>query len=352
MGIIHIFNPEHDLALAYGKEGFTPPAAAMSMRKGLGFIPAFWATEGDMVLVDDVEVAEREARRFACHLPKVVFCEGKHLGLLARGWQGQLQVEPWGWDASLRHTLLKAGFDEELLPSKEQVDKVRKLSHRNSTVALLDCLVRDLPATIGERKEARSMEEAWQWMERWGRAVVKAPWSSSGRGVRFVENLEDPNLASFVRNVILRQGSIIVEPLYDKVMDFAMEFHAYGGKKAVFAGLSLFHTNRGAYLGNSLAPEEEKWGVLRRETGSDDVLALVPALESLLGRMCDTYTGPIGVDMMVVEKEGTRYVHPCGEVNVRRTMGMAAISVAKRTKGCFKTMAVECRNVECRLVLT
>ena len=102
MAIFHLFNPEHDLALAYGKEGFTPPAAARNLRKGLGFLPAFWADEGDWVVVDDVEEAERQASRFATLLPKVNFCQWKQLGQIARGTDGKPLIDPWGWNHSLR----------------------------------------------------------------------------------------------------------------------------------------------------------------------------------------------------------------------------------------------------------
>ena len=54
---LHIFNPEHDIALAANQECFTAPHAGRRLRTDLGFIPAFWASEGDMVLVDDVEAA-------------------------------------------------------------------------------------------------------------------------------------------------------------------------------------------------------------------------------------------------------------------------------------------------------
>ena len=351
MALFHIFNPEHDLALAYGKEGFTPPAAARNLRRGLGFLPAFWADDGDWVVVDDVEEAERQASRFSTLLPKVNFCHWKQLEQIARCMDGKPLFDPWGWNLSLRHALLRVGFDEGALPSREQLEWVRNLSHRRTTINLLETLVRSVPAAIGKRKEAKDLDEVWKWMERWGRIVVKAPWSSSGRGVRLLQNSGEPATLKFVRNTIERQGSIIVEPFYNKVMDFAMEFILDGEKEAKFAGLSVFHTNHGAYLGNVLAEEDEKWDMLLRAVGRDDMRSIVMVLQSMLGKMCDPYHGPMGVDMMVVEQEGERRVHPCVEVNVRRTMGMAAVSVVRRTEGRFKTMATDCRGGECQFVL-
>ena len=46
---LHIFNPEHDIALAADMERFTAPHAGRQMRASLGFLPAFWAEHGDLV---------------------------------------------------------------------------------------------------------------------------------------------------------------------------------------------------------------------------------------------------------------------------------------------------------------
>ena len=60
---IHIFNPEHDISLANGMKRVTPPHAARQLRHDLGFIPALWAHDGDMVLVEDKAHAERAYNR-------------------------------------------------------------------------------------------------------------------------------------------------------------------------------------------------------------------------------------------------------------------------------------------------
>ena len=52
MTTLHIFNPEHDIALASNMERFTAPHAGRQLRGDLGYLPAFWAEEGDVVIVD------------------------------------------------------------------------------------------------------------------------------------------------------------------------------------------------------------------------------------------------------------------------------------------------------------
>ena len=80
----HFFNPEHDMALAAGTRGFTPPAAGRGMRYWLGFLPAFWAEDDDVVIVDDVDVARTCAAPFLQWLPKVSFVTLNHIRTLSK----------------------------------------------------------------------------------------------------------------------------------------------------------------------------------------------------------------------------------------------------------------------------
>ena len=54
---LHIFNPEHDLALAVNQPNYTAPHAGRQLRNDLAFIPALWADEGDFVMVDSIDDA-------------------------------------------------------------------------------------------------------------------------------------------------------------------------------------------------------------------------------------------------------------------------------------------------------
>ena len=48
---LHIFNPEHDIALASNLANFTAPHAGRQLRADLGFLPVLWANEGDVPLI-------------------------------------------------------------------------------------------------------------------------------------------------------------------------------------------------------------------------------------------------------------------------------------------------------------
>ena len=175
------------------------------------------------------------------------------------------------------------------------------------------------------------MEVVKQAMAQNGKSVLKSPWSSSGRGVRYVETAApDAHLEGWAANVVKRQGGIMVEPLYNKVYDFGLEFFCNADGTIDFKGISLFATRGGAYLGNILATEADKREMLSRYAD----LALVDSVSEhicniLSAHFKGVYEGAFGVDMMAVAREdGDGFMlHPCVELNLRRTMGHLALAL-------------------------
>ena len=99
---LHIFNPEHDLALAANLKQFTAPHAGRQLRSDLAFIPALWAEEGDLVLVDDIDFAKNRVRHFGAELnSKVEFITKPQLKHLLKT-EFLDSVHPWGWNLSLK----------------------------------------------------------------------------------------------------------------------------------------------------------------------------------------------------------------------------------------------------------
>lgn len=336
-----VFNPEHDMALADGTRGFTPPAAGRGMRHWLGFLPTFWADDGDVVVVDDVDMARVCAEPFRQWLPEVVYVTFEYArGLFEEN--SPVAIDVWGWDAAIRWQLLKAGVMKESdLPDDAMVEAVRRLSHREASIPILHALVEANDFTIGERYCMRTVEEVCNYLAKNHRIVVKAPWSCSGRGVRYFHESMSEQDIGFVANVIRHQGGIIVEPWYDRIMDLALEFTADGRGGIVYEGLSLFDTSNGAYTGNLLLPEKDKLQLLSSYIAPEKLSVVKEQLLSLMAcEIAHVYAGPLGVDMMVVCFDRGYLLHPCVEINLRRTMGFVALSVARRTRYQFRTMRI------------
>lgn len=331
---LHIFNPEHDLALAAGLSNFTAPHAGRKLRADLGFLPALWADEQDYVLVENVEQARKAYARLRARVGggRPQFVDKYQLSRLCID-----RVVPWGWDAALRSFLLRYGVKE--LPSDEQIADIRELSHRKYALQLLHAL----SAVAEEPVLCQSLAEVKACQERLRRIVVKAPWSSSGRGVRFIDREAGDYHDRWISNVIAKQGSIVVEPYYNKVKDLGMEFVSDGRGHVSYCGLSLFQTKNGAYVGNVIADEEEKLAAMSRYVSREVLASVRDRICSLLGSLYDgRYAGPFGVDMMIVatsRKDGFM-LHPCVEINLRRTMGHAALSIPPFADGFTRVMQI------------
>lgn len=325
---LYVFNPENDMALADGHPGYTPPVQIQQMRRELWWLPQWWADEEDIVWNGEERLQLSDDTR----------------------------ILPWGWSPALCHQLKQAGVQESLLPSRKELEHLRQLSHRQTAVSLLQELRGELPLDghlAGNSVLCRSIEEAEETANEFGEAMLKSPWSSSGRGLMKSplphplpqgggENAaqEKPSPSEitiergWVNRILRQQGSVVVEQFLHKVTDFALEFWLDGKGGVEYRGLSLFYTNeRGAYLGNWVAPEEQKLAWLAQYIPLQYLQEIRAWWTARLSRF--DYEGPVGIDMMLAQ-EG---ICPCIEVNWRWTMGLVSCLVAEQ--GRYGRMVVE-----------
>ncbi len=334
---LHIFNPEHDIALAADNEKFTASHVVRQLRADIGFIPSLWAEEGDLVLLDDSPSLPDTETHLLPFMNNVEYIQWKDLKELSTD---NLKIEAWGWDNVLKYKLNNAseGTLDNILPDDEYISGIREMSSRKWAAShLLQNLVDADSSFIGAAEVIYNFEElgnplsipsgkgSYQY-------VMKAPWSSSGRGLRYID-LQKTGINShqigWIKNIIKRQGYIMIEPYYNKVMDFGMEFMAHGNGEIEYCGLSVFDTINGEYAGNLLTSEEEKIKLL----GNYIDIAKLDIIKETIKESFNknnriSYTGPFGIDMMITD--GSK-IHPCVELNLRRTMGHVALALGKRT---------------------
>lgn len=326
---LHIFNPEHDISLSYDKPFITIPHAAQELRANLGYLPALWADDGDFVLVDDIEFALKALAPYRKLAADVVFVVKEDLAALPLD-----GISAWGWDKRVRGELSTCGVDEALLPADSDLSFIRCFSDRRHTSALLHEVREGVEEkTCGESFLCTTLDEVEDCVERYGRVVVKAPWSSSGRGVRYVDASVDETKGAWIRKIIEKQSHVMVEPHYNKVADFAVEFSSDGRGCVKSCGLSVFNTINGKYTGNIIAAEDFKRERLSRYVDMSLLDETIGRYERILGGLIgDSYSGPLGIDMMAVAAPGADgfLLHPCVEINLRRTMGHVALSLSQK----------------------
>ena len=296
---VYIFNPENDMALAEGHPGYTPPALIQQMRRELWWMPNWWAKDDDIVWNGT---------------DKLTLQPGD-------------EILPWGWSPALVHQLRSVGVTDEFLPTKEQLDRIRQLSHRATAVGVLRQMRDELPLDgklTGKSVLCQTADEVSAFLEEYPDAILKSPWSSSGRGL--CPTLER-EWKQWCENTIRKQGSVVAERRLHKLADFALEFWLDGNGGVEYRGLSLFYTNdQGAYLGNWVAPEGQKFQWLMQYVNPQHLMAIRQWWEQHLTTY--DYRGPVGIDMMLAE-EG---LCPCIEINWRMTMGLISCILTKQGK--------------------
>lgn len=318
MSRLHLYNPANDLALGLGCRNYTPPPNAASLQRAGALLPLWWAGESDCVLAPGAGTAGVSSLKALYGLNGNPVSE-------TRG--SDMRPDPWGWSADTVRIFTSAGVDPALLPSETDIAAMRMLSHRRTSISMLKEMGRVdlLPLETSDPQEAVEMER------RHPGCYIKSPWSGSGRGVFCAGGLAPEILLSKAAGIIHRQGSVMVERgMKGKQADFAMLFHISGGE-ARYRGISMFLTeNRGMYSGNIVAPQEWIFSRLAAMAGRGNLEETARSVAEALGKIAGhKYEGWAGVDMMVCQGG---MIHPCIEVNLRRTMGVVAMDVASRLR--------------------
>lgn len=333
----HIFNPESDFALALGAQHYCAPRNILHFREDLSLLPMWYADSEDFVIVEgDIPAAwMQDIRKELLNGVSWV----KNSSQLKKE---KISLRPWGWNYSFCKEWNVKGVDCE---------KLRELSGRSISISLLSFLKEQgfafhdgfvMPKKILQESEVQA------FLSQNPSVVLKLPWSSSGKGLRVVENgILDELSRKWVANGLLRQGFIMSEKLYSKNTDFAMEFFCRE-RECRFVGYSLFQTQKGKYVGNILMPDEaieEHLSAL----GGTSIKQCLDDLKLWIAMFLDQhispyYQGYAGVDMMLVEEGGALHVHPCVELNLRMNMGCVSRIFYDRyvqngKKGVFKVLS-------------
>lgn len=312
---LYLFNPENDVALVHGRRRFTMSPQVARLHDDGAMLPVWYAGEGDMVLAPGVDSGWLNDMRGSFRLhPEIV--ESCH---------ASCQGSPWGWSFDAARQLSAAGAS---VLDENRLEGIAAVSHRRVSIEIMSRLQEALPFRLPPVPvEITTLSELGELVAD-APVYVKAPWSSSGRGVFRVTAVDD-RVAARVNGIFRRQGSVIVERSLDKKCDFAMLFHTVGGK-VEWVGYSLFFNSTGdAYGGNVLASDDMIEDTLVTAGASREHLhAIRSELTGILAGVIDgVYEGYFGVDMLVTT-DGM--VAPCVELNLRMTMGVVSHILVER----------------------
>ena len=330
--MIHYFNPGHESAVLNGSRFYQPNANVVKMQEDLAFLPAWYAAPDDFVLTvqpltDDFLSTIRLLKPLARAVTSADFFSNRELLL-------EEEAKPWGISPQSVYCFEQLNKQYKLqLKVPEWKGVYHSLGSRSTSRECLSSLIDCIPE-IEERilplylSDIKAVEE--YVVNSGERQVVKAPYSSSGRGLIWLspERLVQSE-KQVLRGVLKRQKEVSVEPALDKRLDFSMHFEINLAGEVLFVGYSLFQTNvKGAYEKSLLLEQDELEKRITAFIDEELLLSIRSRLFTFIRqRYSPEYKGNIGVDMLIYQADGQYRLNPCVEINMRKSMGYLAIQL-------------------------
>ena len=204
---LHIFNPHTDLALANNRENYMPSANVRCMVREMEMLPMWFAASGDAVLTTvpvDMDFVTKTEELFGIN---VEFVDESRAG--SRQFDS---IEPWGWNVALRRYLSRIGISDTLLPDSARLAEYRSLSGRDKDVQMLEALSGS--DGLFRADIIKKVEDCRRYAADNPRCVFKAPWSGSGKGLRWCFGVYDDKSDGWCRGVIEEQGFLVAADFY------------------------------------------------------------------------------------------------------------------------------------------
>jgi uncharacterized ferritin-like protein (DUF455 family) len=207
---------------------------------------------------------------------------------------------------------------------------------------------RDLEAALPERKwyhrpqqilitsESELVHglEAPEFKNSW---LLKAPYGSSGDGLRWGNNTSDIPWA-WIKKILAQQHKILLEEQCQRRADYSLLGEVKNGQILWKGHTRMLIDARGNYKGAFFGDDWKGFNDIERRQLFFEGRPFYALLQEDLSHILEPwfrsvqYEGPFGIDCFVVERAGELLVRPLSEVNVRTTFGHCALNVEKRLK--------------------
>jgi hypothetical protein len=349
-----LFNPTCEYAIANGSPNWQPNRLLQKMESDLSTLPQFFTGKNDFVLVDKMPSSGfiENLQRASMEIPNFILkneanCNQQFIQLPKN------KLLPWGWSPAAHQFLLplKQSCSSEFRQSPvfNWKQEHREITSRKFAIDILKQVSISMNADYLLPPELTpkiciTQTDFENAIRQWGKIMVKAPWSSSGRGLQPVTKTPvHPKVWEKIMGIVKEQGFAISEPYLNKVLDLAFLFELKKGK-VEFLGISNFCTNKkGQYEGNyinGLPVNTEKEIVEFTNIVEHEIREpLIKAIET--SKMTVFYEGVFGVDTLIYSDEKAKLrINPCLEINVRHTMGLLSLQLEKliqpSKKGMFR----------------
>ena len=355
---VYIFNAFTESFIAQ-PNGFNRPDWGIQLEEDLSILPLVFAGHDDILYSYRNFSVEHlhKLKNMGLELPQIeVIKPGESIKALKKRTPGKLK--PWGWSPEINRALknlIKQRKPETLWEErfKGLFSKQWSMEFNNSINNSLlswgedNSALGKFCATIDEVNDQFNYltENSWKVI------CIKSPFGASGRNImRFPMGDMTENQQGRVKNLIKKQGGVIVEPWLKREADFSIHFDMKD--KLKFTGITrLLNDEHGQYSGsvfgrfeNGLSVEVLKCLHQKSKGGLTDYFKeLMPQIEEKISLF--NYKGPIGIDSFIYRNLNDELqFRPVVEINFRYTMGRVALELEKKLKrgkcGLFKIYSI------------
>lgn len=335
VGNVYYFNPTCELAVANGSFSYQPPLLLQQMEKDLATLPFVFCSETDFVLTEN-----KPNEKFIENLSNAGF-QVPHFSTqeeLESMPDGSFnEIIPWGWSPATHYKLanLKEKCTDEFKnsPVFNWCEAHKMLYERATSLSLLNTLINSepnknlMPTELTGTKVCTINEIEYQ-LKIHKQLVVKAPLSSSGRGIQMIRKPElDRTRKQWISGIIKQQGYLVAEPYLKKKLDFSFQFKIKSKNEIDLLGISFFETNTsGQYQRTFLNIKPDILNPTTKINQEKEIQIIAELIKNKLVNSIYSinYRGYIGIDAMIFEYQNQLFIHPCIEINCRMNMGILA----------------------------
>ncbi len=346
------YNPFCDSEIARGTPGFSPKSVPRRLAEDLEHLPMFLASPQDIVLVSKRPGLEWLSRIKSAGIEIPEWGERKSSQIREPKFGG---LEPWGWSPdsfeffrplASRLAMTSGGnaswcqslFSSEAINSASlgkifsktwSVEFLKRWLENNSEQAQKFRCEDTVGKSYSDWRLAREYLE--ENLSQGTRIIAKAPWSTSGNGVRRILKPSelDGSLGGWIQNIIHSQGSVLLEPWLEKVHDLSVQLVIDTDRIRILEARKFITGKQFEYRGTLLGPLRESFDSASLRL-LQDVLPSWKQLARDLGTELRSlgYQGPVGIDAMIY-RDAARAMRlkPVIEINPRWTMGRVALAL-------------------------
>ena len=335
---VFYFNPTCELAVANGSFSYMPPRLLREFESDCSILPFVFGKSSDFVLTEKIPSKEFILKLTDAGFEMPEFCYLKEL--ISGKTETIGSIYPWGWSPAahfyLRELKEKCSPEFRESPVYSWKDEHKALFERITSLHFLTDFLKQNPTEffVGQEligTKANSIEEIEELIKKHIPLVLKAPMSSSGRGIQIIRiPILNTSNKQWISGILNQQKYLIAEPFLDKVLDFSFQFKI-SSDEPKYLGYSVFETNsNGQYQSTLIHPEINQAINSEMETkiGATALMLKEALKDSVYAKM---HRGFLGIDAMIYrEKEGLK-IQPCIEINSRMNMGILTTQIEKKT---------------------